>query len=193
MISKHSEREQEGEYQYMNYRKLFNSMHNGFFNEKNIKSMPENLVFTELIMDLRQDTPNQPPYPHPENIIFGEYHCGPEKLKETVGQVNEDWVPYFEQSRTFCAFDRNTIVSFCILGDWGRHDGLHIGGPGCVGTIPEYREKGIGLELVRQATNVLKDEGFDISWIHFTHLGYWYKKLGYRTVLRWNSKGIITA
>ena len=34
----------------MNYRKLFNSMHNGFFDETNIKSMPES--FGRLLMTL---------------------------------------------------------------------------------------------------------------------------------------------
>ncbi len=179
--------------QHMDYRELFNSMHFGFFNQAEIKRMPESPVFTELMMDLRQDAPNHTPYPYPENISFGEYHGDIKKLKETVGRVDEDWVRFFERSRTFCAFDGDMIVSFCILEDWGKHDGLRIGGPGCVGTIPEYREKGIGLEMVRRATNILKEEGYDISWIHYTYLGRWYEKIGYRTVLRWNSRGFITA
>ena len=79
------------------------------------------------------------------------------------------------------------------MDDWGMHDGLRISGPGCVGTVPAYRKKGIGLEMVRRATIMLKEEGFDLSWIHYTHIGPWYEKLGYRTVLRWNGKGFITA
>ena len=45
--------------------------------------------------------------------------------------------------------------------------------------------------MVRLATNVLKEDGFDISWVHYTHLEHWYEKLGYHTVLRWNSSGIL--
>ena len=58
-------------------------------------------------------------------------------------------------------------------------------------TIPEYRKKGIGLEMVRRATMLLKEENFDISWIHYTHLRHWYEKLGYLTILEWNSKGFL--
>ena len=108
--------------------------------------------------------------------------------------MEEDWVQYFgEKSRVYCAFDGEAIASFCIMDDWGMHDGLRISGPGCVGTVPAYRKKGIGLEMVRRATIMLKEEGFDLSWIHYTHIGPWYEKLGYRTVLRWNGKGFITA
>ncbi len=67
-----------------------------------------------------------------------------------------------------------------------------LAGPGCVGTLPQYRKQGIGLEMVRRATLLLKAEGFDLSWIHYTHLERWYGKLGYKTVLRWNREGLIT-
>ncbi len=176
----------------MNYRRLFDSMHPGFFNEPDIKNIPEDRIFAELIMDLRSAVPEPAPYTCPENIKFGLYHGGTETIRETVSRVDEEWVRYFcGKNRVFCGFDGNTIASFCILEDWGKQDGLRIGGPGCVGTIPEYREKGIGLEMVRLATNILKEEEFDISWIHYTHLAKWYEKLGYQTVLRWNSKGFL--
>ncbi|SDB65108.1 GNAT family N-acetyltransferase [Butyrivibrio sp. INlla16] len=83
------------------------------------------------------------------------------------------------------------VAAFCILSDFGTHDNLKVGGPGCVGTIPKYRKKGIGLEMVRRATNILKKEKYDISWIHYTHIENWYKKLGYETVLKWNADGIV--
>ena len=35
------------------------------------------------------------------------------------------------------------------------------------------------------------ERAYDISWIHFTHIENWYKKLGYKTVLKWNSDGIV--
>ena len=175
----------------MDYEKLFHGMHPGFFNEPGIKGIPEDRVFAELIMDLRRSAPKPLPYPCPENITFGEYRGEIEKLWEAVGRVEEDWVQYFsENSRVFCAFDGDKIASFCILEGWGRQGDLLISGPGCVGTVPEYRKKGIGLEMVRRATNMLAEEGFDISWIHYTHLRHWYERLGYETVLRWNCRGI---
>ena len=92
---------------------------------------------------------------------------------------------------SFNAFDGEKIAAFCLLEDWGVQEGLRIGGPGCVGTVPEYRKQGIGLEMVRLATELVQNEGFDISWIHYTHLEKWYSKLGYHTILRWGCKGFI--
>ena len=93
--------------------------------------------------------------------------------------------------RIFCAFDGDRTAAFCFLSDMGRYQGLRIGGPGCVGTVPEDRRQGIGLEMVRRATEILRRDGFDLSWIHYTHVGPWYMKLGYRPVLRWNSGGLL--
>lgn len=176
----------------MNYLKIFNNMHPGFFDDPGITEMPKDWVFSELIMDLRNDSPREV-MPHClENITFGEYKGDISRLKKAVNEVDEDWVQYFgEWSRFFCAFDKDEVVAFCILSDFGTQDNLKIGGPGCVGTIPKYREKGIGLELVRRATVLLKKEKYDISWIHYTHIENWYKKLGYETVLKWNSDGIV--
>lgn len=175
----------------MDYTKLFDSLHPGFFHEENIRTMPADWVFTELVMDLRGDLPNVPPH-CPDGITFGEYHGELAALQNAVRQVDEDWVQYFKEGdRFYCAFAGERIIAFCGLTDMGRFQGLHIGGPGCVGTIPEFRRQGIGLEMVRLATDLLRREGFDLSWIHYTHLAHWYMKLGYQPVLRWNSGGIL--
>ncbi len=176
----------------MNYKEMFSNMHPGFFDDPGIKGMPREWAFSELIMDLRKEPP-QKTVPHcPESITFGEYKGCIDKLKKVVCEVDEDWAQYFgEWSRVFCAFDRDKVVAFCVLGDMGMQEGLKVGGPGCVGTIPGYRKKGIGLEMVRRATEILREEKYDISWIHYTHIENWYKKLGYETVLKWNSDGII--
>ena len=176
----------------MNYMKTFDSMHPGFFDRPYIKTIPEDSVFAELIMDLRSFTPVPVSYSIPEYITFRLYNSSMVDLKKTVSRVDKEWCQFFcDNSRVFCAFDGDEVVSFCILENWGRQDGLIIGGPGCVGTIPEYRKIGIGLEMVRRATVLLKEENFDISWIHYTHLRHWYEKLGYRTILEWNSKGFL--
>ena len=176
----------------MDYLKMFDELFPGFFDQPGIRSLPEELIFSELVMDLRKDSPKPLPYPYPEEITFGEYSGDIGTLQSAVSRVDADWPQYFSRrGRVFCAFDEDRIASFCILTDWGVHESLHIGGPGCVGTVPEYRKKGIGLEMVRRATTILKEEGFDISWIHYTHVEKWYEKLGYKTVLRWSGKGII--
>ena len=176
----------------MDHRRAFENMHPGFFDEPGIRNLPAESIFAELIMDLRRSKPSPAPYPCPADIVFGMYRGEPSGIRDTVGLVDEEWIRYFGgRNRVFCAFYGGTIASFCILEDWGLQEGLRIGGPGCVGTVPAYRGMGIGLELVRRATVILADEGFDISWIHYTGLRHWYEKLGYQTILRWNSKGIL--
>lgn len=176
----------------MNYTEIFNNLHPDFFKEENIRAMPRDWVFTELVMDLRGDLPNVMPTHFWKGITFGEYQGELATLRDAVAQVDEDWVQYFtEECRYYCAFDNKKIIAFCSLTDMGWFQGVHIGGPGCVGTIPEYRERGIGLEMVRLATETLRQDGFDLSWIHYTHLAHWYMKLGYQPVLRWNSGGIL--
>ena len=174
----------------MDYAELFHSMHPDFFQAEGIRAMPGDWVFTELAMDLRENGPHMTP--SVPGIAYGEYHGAIEALRDAVRQVDEDWVQYFvEGDRYYCAFDGDQIVAFCCLSDMGWVQGLHIGGPGCVGTIPAYRERGIGLEMVRLATETLRQDGFDLSWIHYTHLARWYMKLGYQPVLRWNSGGLL--
>ena len=176
----------------MYYTELFNSLHPDFFREESVRALPADHVFTELVMDLREERPSAVPFQCADGITFGEYHGDIENLRKAVSRVDEDWVQYFnEGERFYCAFDGERIIAFCGLADMGRFQGLHIGGPGCVGTIPEYRKRGIGLEMVRLATETLRRDGFDLSWIHYTHLEHWYMKLGYQPVLRWNSSGIL--
>lgn len=175
----------------MTYLAIFNNMYPDFFDDPGIKEMSKDWAFSELVMDLRVDSPRKALLPCHENITFDEYKGDIEELKKAVLSVDEDWVQYFDdQSRVYCAFDCGTPVAFCILSDMGMQSGLHNGGPGCVGTIPAYRKRGIGLEMVRRATNILKEEKYDIAWIHYTHLENWYRKLGCEKVLKWNSSGI---
>lgn len=175
----------------MNYAEMFHCLNPGFFEEERIRALPEDLIFTELVMDLRGESPSGT-QPAPDGIAFGEYRGALSSLHSAVRRVDEDWVKYFrEGDRFYCAFDGDRIVSFCGLYDMGKVGGLRVGGPGCVGTIPAYRGRGIGLEMVRLATETLKREGYDLSWIHYTHLADWYMKLGYKPILRWNSGGFL--
>ena len=176
----------------MNYTDLFNDMHPGFFDQAHIRALPAGSVYAEQVLDLKVFDPDAVHIPCPEGIAFGLYRDDPDALREAVGQVEEGWVQYFgAQDRVLCACDGERIASFCIVDDMGRHLGLRVGGPGCVGTVPEYRRLGIGLELVRRATALLRREGFDLSYIHYTGVDRWYARLGYETVLRWNRDGIV--
>ncbi len=175
----------------MTYAEMFHALQPGFFDKSYIRSLPVEHIFDEQVIDLHAWQEGAP-VPCPEHITFGFYNGDAETLQAAVRTVDEDWVQWFGKTdRVFCGYDGDRVVSFCIVDDFGEADGLRIGAPGCVGTLPAYRKQGIGLRMVQLATRILREEGYDLSWIHYTHVGHWYARLGYRTVLRWNSRGFV--
>lgn len=174
----------------IDYTALFHALHPDFFSDDSIRSLPPEDVFEEQLLDLHTFSADQVNLPCPDHITFGFFSGDINALRSAVRQVDEDWVQYFQDGdQVYCAFDGDQIVSFCTVDEFGRYDSLRIGGPGCVGTIPAYRKQGIGLKLVQNATAMLKEQGFDMSYIHYTHVGHWYARLGYQTILRWNAHG----
>lgn len=175
----------------MNHADIFAHLHPGFFDEDYIRSLPEEHIFDEQVLDLHAWQEGAP-VACPPHITFGRYQGDMEALQAAVREVDEDWVQWFtDPEEVFCAFDGDKVASFCLLDDCGAYEGLRIGAPGCVGTVPAYRKQGIGLRMVQKATAILQQEGYDLSWIHYTHVGRWYARLGYKTVLKWNAKGIV--
>ena len=125
------------------------------------------------------------------SVTFGFYHGDVQELKKAVALVDEDWVQYFdEESPVFCAYLGNRIASFCLVeedsGCMLAVPGSRVGSIGCVGTVPEFRCRGIGLRMVDLATVHLKKEGFDKVYIHYTHVDHLYAKLGYETIARFS-------
>ncbi len=178
------------------YADLFNMMHPGFFELEHIKRIPETAVCEEMVFPLNEFDPKVYDRKPDCDVTFGYFDGDYDKLKRDVYRVADDWVDYFNKDeRIYCAFINGEAVSFCIVDDMGEYTlngkKIKIGGPGCVGTVPEYRNRGIGLNMINNATEILRDEGFDYSWIHYTGVSKWYAKLGYKTVLKWNGKGII--
>ncbi|MBQ4088638.1 MAG: GNAT family N-acetyltransferase [Clostridia bacterium] len=171
---------------------LFSAVKPGFFEEEHIRSLPPEKIYEEQQMDLHTFSAADIELTCPENITFGMYDGDIDAIRAAVGEVEEGWVSFYNPGNTiYCAFDGDRIVSFCQLDDFGTYKGLRIGGPGCVGTIPEYRKQGIGLKMVQNVTAILKERGYDIGYIHYTGVGHWYAKLGYKTIARWNCNGII--
>ena len=175
---------------------LFFEMHPGFFEREYILSLPEDQVCEEMILPLDGFDPGVYQRSFGGSVSFGCFRGSPDDLHAAVEKVVPAWVNLYDgKSRVYCGFIDGRIASFCIIEDMGTHtlDGrtVRIGGPGCVGTVPEYRNKGIGMTMVRDVTRILKEEGFDFSYIHFTGVAPWYHKLGYRTVLKWNRHGIL--
>ena len=131
-----------------------------------------------------------------EHISFGCFEGDLADLKKEVAKVVEDWVDFYNgKHRAYCGYVDGKIASFCLIEDMGEHviNGckIKVGGPGCVGTLPAYRDKGIGLTMVKKVTQILKNEGYDCSYIHFTGVPSWYEKIGYKSSVKWNKNGVI--
>ena len=174
---------------------LFNSMYPGFFEREGIRGLEENQVFDEMILPLNGFDPQKYDKKLERGMSFGFYEGSMETIRKAVEKVEPSWVPYYgEESRIYCGYVDGEIASFRLV----EHPGVYcvggreakIGAPGCVGTVPEYRCKGIGLTMVGRVTQILKDEGCDYSYIHYTGVAPWYAKLGYETLLRWDRNGI---
>lgn len=172
------------------------STHPGFFENDHIKNLPEDWIYDEMVVLLEEFDDSRYQKDFNEHISFGYYEGDLDTLKKEVAKVVESWLDYYNgEDRVYCGYIDGKIASFCLIEDMGVHNIngriLKIGGPGCVGTVPEYRNLGIGLTMVNQVTQILKNEGYDYSYIHYTGVADWYNKIGYRTTVRWNSKGII--
>lgn len=171
---------------------VFRHIQPDFFHQEHIRSLPPEHVFDEQVLTLAEYDPCALEIPTPGHITYGVYEGDHEALLEAVRAVEDDWAQWFHPgNRVFAAMDGDRVVSFCLLDDFGEYQGLKIGAPGCVGTIPAYRRQGIGLRMIQLATQQLKEDGYDLSWIHYTAVGHWYARLGYRTVVKWNCRGIV--
>lgn len=175
----------------VNWKALFDALHPGFFEKDSIRKLPKKHLWEEMVLWLEDFSPEAVEIPVDGNITYGYWDGSLGDLRREVARVDASWPElYTEKTRVYCAFDGGRLAGFCMLEDMGEFDGLRIAGPGCVGTVPEFRRRGIGLKMVQNATAILKDEGCDLSYIHYTGVGPWYARLGYRTVLKWNGKGI---
>ncbi|MBQ7926317.1 MAG: GNAT family N-acetyltransferase [Lachnospiraceae bacterium] len=175
---------------------LFHSMHPDFFEREYIRSILEDWIFEEMLLPLENFDPGRYEKSFDSSVTFSYFQGNRDELLKIVEQVNSDWPAFFGgEDRVLCGYLNGKVVSFCIVEDMGTHmvngQALKIGGPGCVGTLPEYRDKGIGLTMVKKATQILKDEGYNYSYIHYTGVAQWYAKLGYETILKWTRNGIL--
>ena len=178
------------------YEALFHEMHPGFFEREDIRSMKEKSICEEMILRPDEFDPDVYRKAFDSSVSFGFFRGSLDELHASVRLVVPAWLQLYEEnSRVYCGFIDGKIASFCMIENMGEHllDGcrIRIAGPGCVGTVPEYRNKGIGLMMVRDVTQILKEERYDLSYIHYTGVAPWYHRLGYRTILKWNRHGIL--
>ena len=178
------------------YAKIFLESHPGFFEGKELKDFPEGRVCEEMFLPLEQYDETALSIPIPEGVTIGYYDGDREVLLAAADEVVPGWSGFFKKGDpVFCAMVHGELASFCLLEDMGQYtiDGkrIKVGGPGCVGTLPKFRRQGIGLAMIQKATGILKNQGYDYSYIHYTGVAPWYAKLGYVTQLKWDKNGIL--
>ena len=143
-------------YKNIRWSKLFAALYPGYFDRPGIRALPAGGEWDEMALDLKTFRPDAVPIDVPDGITFGLYDGDTAALRRDVLRVDEGWPELFNDgSRVYCAFDGGKVASFCLLEHMGDYEGLRVGGPGCVGTLPEYRRRGIGLKMVQDATAIL--------------------------------------
>ncbi len=135
-------------------------------------------------------------YPAPEYIRFRyekpEEH---EKLLKAIEAVEPNWVQYFSKPspksrmKTLIAEDiRNGAIAGFVTTEPNaatfEHDNLITGSMGCVGVVPEYRRLGIGLRMVADGMQKLKEQGDQAVELTYIVLTDWYSRLGLKVCSR---------
>lgn len=111
-------------------------------------------------------------------------------LLEAVNSVNPSWCRYFGDTKeaVLIAEYEGELAGFVLLSDikmpFSENFTGTVGGIGCLGVIPNKRNKGIGMQLAAKATEALKERSLDYSYLGYTWLEEWYSKLGYKPYAR---------
>lgn len=111
------------------------------------------------------------------------------ELLAAVEAAEEGWVSVFAGCKDpiFLAIMDGKIAGFEVLAsDGGRflRPGQQVGCVGCVGVVPEQRERGIGMDMVAQGIQWLKEQGCTMIELRYVELESWYRKLGFQTTRR---------
>jgi ribosomal protein S18 acetylase RimI-like enzyme len=172
-------------------------MKHEIINETRMREMERNLgcVFckdgecAEMSLDVGGYTEKTAPIP---GITFGRFDGDVETIRAIVRQVEPDWAKYFsEDSFIFCAYANGEPISFCLVDELAdgcmlARPGIKVGSIGCVGTVPQYRRRGIGLDMTAQSVRILKDRGCDRVQLLYLVFDKWYGKLGFKiTSTQW--------
>lgn len=108
-----------------------------------------------------------------------------ESLEQAVIDVGEpDWINCYKETKDsiLVAKANNKIVGFMIYEKHISYPNTvneHAGGFGCLGVIPQYRDKGIARNLINIGENKLLEDNIDCAFLGYTYLEEYYKKLGY--------------
>lgn len=157
----------------------------GFFEKQGYQSIGG---CDEMLLELKNFCIDDYELHGSDSAEYGWYEGDLNKIHTAVACVDESWVKYFNNfENIYVAKVNGKIASFCLV-DLNCQNYLtdmygRIGMPGCVGTVPEFRNRGVALEMIANVTEYLKKQGMDVSFIYFTGVSKWYEKIGYKTYL----------
>lgn len=144
-------------------------------------------VNMELVLDgFDRDSLSIPPAPAGLEYRFAE-ESDRAALLDAVEAAEEGWVDVFVNcvDPVFLAILDGKIAGFEVLASNGGRflrPGQQVGCVGCVGVVPEQRERGIGMAMVAEGIQWLKDQGCTMIELRYVELERWYRKLGFQTV-----------
>lgn len=136
--------------------------------------------------DFDRDSLSIPPAPAGLGYRFAE-ESDRAALLDAVKAAEEGWVDVFVNcvDPVFLAILDGKIAGFEVLASNGGRflrPGQQVGCVGCVGVVPEQRERGIGMAMVAEGIQWLKDQGCTMIELRYVELERWYRKLGFQTV-----------
>jgi GNAT superfamily N-acetyltransferase len=136
---------------------------------------------TGYTYDMTLTLPPEITVPIPDGVTFDVQPVNDEILA-AVEAVEKSWLGVYKSTPedVLLAKLNGIIAGFCIPAGWTRFDpDRDAGSVSCVGVLPEYRNRGIGLAMVSEALRYLTDNGCTRAELLYTSIPHWYGKLGF--------------
>ena len=106
-----------------------------------------------------------------------------DEIPAAVKNVEPAWLGVYENTDedVLLAKVNGKIAGFCIPAGWNRFFGSRrdVGSVSCVGVLPEYRNRGVGLAMVSEALRYLSGNECTRAELLYTSIPHWYGKLGF--------------
>ncbi len=152
-------------------------------------------VSVNMNLDTEKFDINSLDIPVPENVTYRyARESEHDKVIEAVKKVVPDWVQYYEntEDKILIALCDGEIAAFELINEYGgifTKGNIKHGCIGCVGTVPQFRNRGIGLYMTAVGADLLKTEGCDSIQLLYVERVKWYGKIGFTVESKqWHGK-----
>lgn len=139
-------------------------------------------VRTGYTYDMTVSLPAEKTAEIPDGVTF-ELTAADARVLDAVKAVEKSWLGVYETTDedVLLANVNGKIAGFCIPAGWNRFFGSRrdVGSVSCVGVLPEYRNRGVGLAMVSEALRYLSGSECTRAELLYTFIPHWYGKLGF--------------